>query len=165
MAGIRVTNAERGSPMAAARTSPLDGSARKGFLRGFSLRFVGPAVVAVLVATAFAPRMAAGQAPDAAPRGAQYPGVASLYVSPAASVLLLGGDEVVLEERVAGIPFDPGLGSFALQIDFNPNLVSMVIEEGAFLGSTGRSTSCGYTAVTETFVLYDCASSGSQRGA
>ena len=48
----------------------------------------------------------------------------------------------MLEETVAGVPYDPGLGSFQLDIAFDPNTVQISIEEGAFLSSTGRSTSC-----------------------
>ena len=84
-------------------------------------------------------------------------------MDPAASALYVGGKPVVIEEKVAGVPFDPGLGGFQLHLAFDPNTVSITILEGPFLSSTGRTTSCGITAITETNVLYNCASSGSQR--
>ena len=137
--------------------------------RALSLRFILPAIVAMLVATAAGTQLVAGQTPPPPAPGSDaalvYPGVANIFISPGASNLFIGGPAQVLEETVAGVPFDPGLGSFQLNISFDPNTVQMTIDAGPFLGSTGRATACSITAVTETVVLYNCASSGAQQGA
>jgi hypothetical protein len=137
---------ESGSPQVASR-----------ILRGLKPRLLLPALLAAALSAAiigFLPRTAE----------AQSPGIASIYINPIASNVVVGGDELVLEETVAGVPFDPGLGSFQLDILFNPNLLAITIAEGPFLGSTGNATSCGITAITELNVLYNCGSSGPNPG-
>jgi hypothetical protein len=117
-----------------------------------------PGVAMMLSAIALVPAMAHGQAPPP-PLGA------TIYFNPVSSTVMIGGAPKVLEETVAGVPFDPGLGSFELDVSFDPNTIAMNIEEGDFLKSTGRATSCSITAVMETNVRYGCTSSGDQPGA
>ena len=69
-----------------------------------------------------------------------------------------------MEEKVAGVPFDPGLGSFQLSVIFDPSTISLNIQEGDFLSSTGRDTDCGVSAVQETQILYSCTSTGDGPG-
>ncbi|MCV5714328.1 hypothetical protein OFN39_34485, partial [Escherichia coli] len=88
---------------------------------------------------------------------------ATLWGNPLAANLFIGGPELVIEETVAGVPFDPGLGSFQIDIEYPPHIVSMTVEEGPFLGSTGNTTSCSITAITEMNFLYNCSSTGSNQ--
>jgi hypothetical protein len=128
-------------------------------------RLLLPVVLALVAAGALLPRLASGpQAEARGPAAAPPPG-ASIFIDPAGSTLMIGGPSETLNEVVAGVPFDPGLGSFQLNLVFDPTTIQLVIDEGPFLASTGRSTSCGFTALTEDNVLYNCASDGSQRGA
>jgi hypothetical protein len=122
-------------------------------------------LIAGAVALMFFPRLALGQEAGTEPSEIVAPtGIASVFVSPLGAAMYVGGPSQVLDETVAGVPFDPGLGSFQLDIAFDPSTVSLGIAEGPFLASTGRTTSCALTFVTERSVLFGCASSGSQRG-
>ena len=127
--------------------------------RRLSPRFMVPAMLALAMAATFAPRMA-----DAGGQPPVFPGQASIYFNPLAANLFIAGDELVLEETVAGVPYDPGLGSFQLDVVFNPTLLAITIEEGPFLASTGNTTNCGITAVTETNFLYNCSATGTNQG-
>src|SRR5258706_11073217 len=114
----------------------------------------------------FLPKLASGEpahGANSAP-SAQQPTGASIFIDPAGSAIQIGGPGETLNEVVAGVPYDPGLGSFQLDLAFDPGTISLTIEEGPFLKSTGRTTSCSITAVTEQNVLYGCTSSGTQPG-
>jgi hypothetical protein len=88
-----------------------------------------------------------------------------VFLEPPAATLLVGGAPVVLADVVAGVPFDPGLGSFELELAFDPDTVRLTVGEGTFLKSTGRATTCAFSLLAQTRVLYSCTSTGLQRGA
>lgn len=102
--------------------------------------------------------------PDAL-RAQEATGSAIVYGSPLAGTVLIGGEPLVIEERVAGVPSDPGLGAFELELAFDSNSISLTVEEGPFLGSTGRDTTCGFTPLSPVRVLYFCSSTGPEPGA
>jgi hypothetical protein len=133
-----------------------------GRASGLSAKLVLPAVIASLFAGVFGAEMASAQEPQPVSLPA---GAAAIYPNPIGAGMYIGGPPLVIEETVGGVPFDPGLGSFSLAMAFDPNTVALTIEEGAFLASTGRDTSCTFTHITETNVRYACASSGTERGA
>jgi hypothetical protein len=57
------------------------------------------------------------------------------------------------------------LGAFEFTMDFDPGVLQLdSIQEGPFLGSTGRTTQCGRFDVGPGLVRYGCASGGSQPG-
>lgn len=89
--------------------------------------------------------------------------VAAVYKDPASANLFLGGGPLVVAERVTGVPAGLGLGAFEIQVLFNETAVDVAIEEGPFLGSTGRETYCltGYGA---GLARLSCFSLGSQPG-
>jgi len=87
-----------------------------------------------------------------------------LYKNPSSANLFIGGEPVVINEEVAGIPGDRGLGEFEFVIIFDPDLVEISIAEGPFLGSMGRTTSCQETRLSATEIAFACQSSGTQRG-
>jgi hypothetical protein len=147
----------RTSRRATMRTEPTRATRRR--TRALAPWSAVPAIIGALLLSLAAPKMAAGEGPSQQGSGAV------VYINPLASGIYVGGPPQVLEETVAGIPFDPGLGSFQLNVKFDPSTISLTVEEGPFLSSTGRATSCQFTAVTETNILYGCASSGAQPGA
>jgi hypothetical protein len=75
---------------------------------------------------------------------------------------------VVVDRQCPLYPDDPGsptancgLGGFEFVISWNPGLLSYVsINEGDFLGRTGRSTMCGVVEFAADHVHYLCASFG-----
>ncbi len=118
------------------------------------------AAATLVAAGVVAPHVARGQTPVGGP-----PSGASVYISPGGSSIFTGGLPETLSETVAGVPYDPGLGSFQLDLAFDPGTIDVFVSEGPFLKSTGRATSCGFNAITEMSVIYGCSSTGSQRGA
>jgi len=87
-----------------------------------------------------------------------------LYKNPSSVNLFIGGEPIVVNEEVAGIPGDRGLGEFEFLIVFNPDFVEISIAEGPFLGSMGRTTSCQETRISGTEIVFGCQSSGTQPG-
>ena len=129
------------------------------------LRLLLPVLIALVAAGTLVPRLATGPHAEARVAALDEPPGASIFIDPAGSTVMIGGPSETLNEIVAGVPFDPGLGSFQLDLVFDPGTIHLVIEEGPFLASTGRATGCSFTALKETEVVYNCTSSGSQRGA
>ena len=72
-----------------------------------------------------------------------------------------GQGEVVFTEEVTNI--DSGLGSFEFMVYFSRQVVNVSVEEGPFLGSTGRATQCHEIAL-ENAVRFGCTSTGSEPG-
>jgi len=81
--------------------------------------------------------------------------VLAVFKSPSSANLFLGGPPLVLEEEVALVG-DPGLGAFALQVNFDRGVVSVEIEEGSFLRSLGASTQCEETQPAPGSIRYQC---------
>ena len=98
-------------------------------------------------------------------RGAQAVAspAASLAKDPQLSRLYLGGGTLTIGEEVSGIPSDTGLGAFSIGFFYPRDVVQVTVEEGPFLRSTGRVTSCSST-YGESFIEFHCTSSGPKPG-
>jgi len=66
---------------------------------------------------------------------------------------------LLIEEWVTWVP-EPGLGAFEFQLKFDHKVFDIAIQEGPFLGSTGRLTNCSMTIVTENDIRFGCVSTG-----
>ncbi len=107
--------------------------------------FAGPAVVPAIVQGAPSERLVLAGAPQAGGGpdvSAQAAPQASVEKVPNGASLFLGNGPLVIAENVAGVPAGAGLGSFGLQVTFNPSLVTVKIQEGTFLTSTGQPSNC-----------------------
>lgn len=81
---------------------------------------------------------------------------------PNAANLFLGAGPLSIDEVVTSVPAE-GLGAFELHVTYDPGTLLVFVEEGPFLGSTGRSTSC--TTVWNVGDLrFSCTSIGLQQG-
>ena len=89
-------------------------------------------------------------------------GAVSVVKEPATASLFVGAGEVTIAEQVNNVP-EPGLGAFELAIVYDESVIDLAIQEGPFLGSTGRATTCR-TLFSENEVRLWCASSGPQPG-
>jgi hypothetical protein len=96
-------------------------------------------------------------------RGAIASSGASVAKKPQLSVLYLQGRTITISEEVADIPDGHGLGAFSIGFLYPRNLIQVTVEEGPFLGSTGRNTAC-LTNETENLMVFSCLSSGSSPG-
>jgi hypothetical protein len=88
---------------------------------------------------------------------AQVPTV--LLKNPATANVFIGGEAIEVNEEVRDVPAGPGLGAFAFTILFNDLLIDVSVEEGPFLASTGRTTTCSQTPL-ENQLRFFCVSSG-----
>ena len=88
---------------------------------------------------------------------------ASILKNPQLSTLYLGDGTLTISEEVSDLPPDTGLGAFSIGFSYPRNVVQVTVEEGPFLGSTGRGTSC-FTTEAESFLGFHCLSSGSNPG-
>jgi hypothetical protein len=86
-----------------------------------------------------------------------------VFKEPSGANLFLGAGDLVIAERITGVPEGSGLGSFQLQVLFDPEVVEVEIEPASFLSSTGRSQHC-LVAKAEGRVRLSCFSSGSDPG-
>lgn len=91
-------------------------------------------------------------------------GTAVFYKEPVAANVFIGGDPVIVVERVAGIPPDRQVGAYSVAASFDPDAISFVMTPGDFLGSTGRNVTCGFTYPSSSIVIMSCNSSGSAPG-
>ncbi|MGB6837458.1 MAG: hypothetical protein WBF66_07125, partial [Dehalococcoidia bacterium] len=89
-------------------------------------------------------------------------GAVSVVKEPATVSLFVGAGEVTIAEQVNNVP-EPGLGAFELAILYDASVIDLAIQEGPFLSSTGRTTTCS-TLFGENQVYLWCASSGPQPG-
>ena len=87
----------------------------------------------------------------------------SILKKPQLSILYLGDGTLTISEEVFDIPTDTGLGAFSIGFFYPKNLVQVTVEEGPFLASTGRITSC-FTDQGESFMQFHCLSTGSSPG-
>jgi hypothetical protein len=87
----------------------------------------------------------------------------SISKDPQLSILYLGGGTLTISEEVFDVPSDTGLGAFSIGFFYPKNLVQVTVEEGPFLASTGRITSC-FTDQGESFMQFHCLSTGSRPG-
>jgi hypothetical protein len=94
---------------------------------------------------------------------AQQGASASIVKDPASANLFLGEDELIIVERIAGVPSGRGLGGYQLRVSFDPNVVSVGLADGSFLRSSGRTPLC-LSASAEGTALLSCFSTGSAPG-
>jgi len=110
---------------------------------------------------------------DAADSGAGRPaafespqGSVAIRKEPHESNLFLGGGTLTVFERAYKIPAATGLGGFELEIEYDPNLVSLDVDAGPFisaLSGTGRTASC-LTDEAEGAIRFGCVTTGSGPG-
>ena len=86
-----------------------------------------------------------------------------VFKDPSGANLFLGAGPLIVAEWVVGVPSGSGLGAFELRISFNESAVSVEIEEGPFLSSTGRETHC-LRAASEGLIRLSCFSLGGAPG-
>ena len=89
-------------------------------------------------------------------------GPVSVVKVPATANLFIGGGEMTITEQVTNLP-EPGLGAFALSILYDQSIIDLAIQQGPFLGSTGRSVTCN-ALFSEDWARFWCNSSGLQPG-
>jgi hypothetical protein len=123
---------------------------RPGILTSFAIFVVGTGVFWPVASLALA-----ADPPQA---------TAIVFKSPSAQNLMVGGDSIIVDEEVAGVPGGPGLAEFRIDFKFDSSLVTIEVIEGAFLKSTGRATVCGATLVAQNEIAYACTSTGSESG-
>jgi hypothetical protein len=87
----------------------------------------------------------------------------SILKNPQLSILYLGDGTLTISEDVSDIPADTGLGAFSIGFFYPKDVVQVTVEEGPFLSSTGRTTSC-FTIQGESFIQFHCLSTGSSPG-
>jgi len=100
-------------------------------------------------------RLAAGQAPP-------QQGSATLSKEPPAPDLFIGGGDLIIAEKVEGIPEGTGLGAFSFTVLYSGRVVDISVSEGPFLSSTGRTTTC-LSLPSENLERFGCVSVGHQR--
>jgi hypothetical protein len=83
-----------------------------------------------------------------------------VYKDPVAANLFLGGAPLVIHDLVANIPSDRGVKEFQIGIQFDPQVVSVQVEEGTFLSATGRPTTCQTSKPLNSRIILRCDSSG-----
>ncbi len=86
----------------------------------------------------------------------------SVVKEPTVVASFIGAEEAIVVERVTGIA-EPGLGGFQLTVRYDDSVLDLGIQEGPFLGSTGRTTTCSTLFLENQLSLW-CASSGTQPG-
>jgi hypothetical protein len=88
---------------------------------------------------------------------------ADVRKSPAQVQLFVGGpaDAVVTENVI--LPESAELGAFEITVLYDHTIVGVEVQEGPFLGSTGRGTQCTKLAL-ENQVTFGCVSLGPQSG-
>ncbi len=93
------------------------------------------------------------------------PQTANLWLcdEPVASCEGPGRGELTINEEVANIPDDTGLGAFEFLVYFSRNVVNVSVTEGPFLGSTSRQTECQLLE-TENWLRFGCTSTGGEPG-
>ena len=89
-------------------------------------------------------------------------GGATFTKEPADVRMFIGGGGADVIEQVT-LPTDVQLGAFRIYVLFDQSIIDLAVEEGPLLRSTGRTTSCTETRVTN-ILSYECTSSGSQPG-
>ena len=104
-------------------------------------------LVAVVCALAVLLAGVAGDRADAA-------NVVVLFTTPSSSNLWVGGSPIVVAEEIAPVG-DPGLGSFDLEVTYNPAVLNVSVREGPFLSSTGNETTCA-TGGAEGDLEFSC---------
>jgi hypothetical protein len=82
---------------------------------------------------------------------------------PSAASLFLGGGELVIAERVEGVPGPYGLGSFDVRVNYAEATVDVSFQKGPFLASTGRTPFCQNSSGNGQAVL-SCFTTGEQAG-
>jgi hypothetical protein len=90
------------------------------------------------------------------------PGVDSLgnlWLCEGGTCTLNGEGELVILERVYGVANDPeGVGAYEFQLKFDHKIFDIEIEDGGWLGSTGRTVECNMTIITENDIRFGCVS-------
>jgi hypothetical protein len=127
----------------------------------------GILIVAALALALLLPRAGEGSTAPAGPPSAEphYQGAATLAtisLNPQSDNLFLGGAAVALTQDIAGVA-EPGLGSFAFAVRYSSALVDVTVQEGPFLASTGRFTSC-FQSSDPDVLHFNCSSSGAAQG-
>lgn len=84
----------------------------------------------------------------------------TVFKTPSSANLFIGGEPLRVEEEVALVD-EPGLASFEIEVLFNAEVVTVSVEEGPFLGSTGNPTSCETTYITVGQLVFSCRALGS----
>jgi hypothetical protein len=87
-------------------------------------------------------------------------GPVAVLKEPDVDALFIGGGEVTITEQVTNVP-DPGLGAFEVGMLYDESVIDLAIQQGPFLGSTGRAPICN-ALFLENHVRLWCASSGPQ---
>jgi hypothetical protein len=84
-------------------------------------------------------------------------GPVAVLKEPAVDSLFIGGGELTITEQVTNVS-DPGLGAFELGMLYDDSVIDLAIQQGPFLGSTGRATTCN-VLFQQNHVRFWCASS------
>ncbi|MEX2159254.1 MAG: hypothetical protein WEB04_07615, partial [Dehalococcoidia bacterium] len=95
----------------------------------------------LVVFTAVAVLGLAAAAPHA-DRAHALPAQAVIYEDPAAANIFLGAPPLVIPVRVQAVPPGQGVGAFQLHIVYDPDIVTVQIEQGPFLTSMGGTAFC-----------------------
>jgi hypothetical protein len=83
-----------------------------------------------------------------------------VFKTPSSSNLFIGGEPLRIEEEVA-IVDAPGLISFEIEVLFNADVVTVSVEEGPFLKSTGNPTTCDTVYDSPGQFRFSCRALGS----
>ncbi|HXF51791.1 MAG TPA: hypothetical protein VNM43_08935 [Dehalococcoidia bacterium] len=83
-----------------------------------------------------------------------------VFKTPSSANLFIGGEPLRVEEEVALVD-EPGLASFEIEVLFNAEVVTVSVEEGPFLGSTGNPTECTTTYDGPGQLRFECHALGS----
>ena len=97
-----------------------------------------------------------------APSDVRFLSGSDVLKDPSAANLFIGGGPLLIDEVVTNVPAE-GLGAFDLHITYDASAVLVWVQEGPFLGSTGRSTSCS-TIWNAGDLRFSCTSIGLQTG-
>jgi hypothetical protein len=87
-----------------------------------------------------------------------------IFKNPLTANLFIGGPPLVLQEEIAGVPFEPGAGAYTVEVQFPREMVGVTVEQGAFLEQNGRVVECS-SSQDKKGVRLACASTGSGSGA
>ncbi len=80
----------------------------------------------------------------------------AMFKTPSSGNLFVGGDSLLVQEEVALVGA-PGLGSFEFGVDFNASILTVAVQEGPFLSSTGNPTACTTTYLSLGQLRFSCA--------
>lgn len=83
-----------------------------------------------------------------------------VFKTPSSSNLFIGGKPLRIEEEVALVD-SPGLASFEIEVLFNAEVVTVSVEEGPFLRSTGNATTCDTFFDSPGQLRFSCRALGS----